>query len=62
MDQQRQGRIPWVAVFSGCVALIVFLLALNQGLGQAVLMGAVAFAVVFVPIGLLALALERWHR
>ena len=59
---QRQDSTPWVAIFSGCVALLVLLLALHQGLGQAALMGAVAFVVVFVPVGLLALAPERWRR
>ena len=58
---QQERPIPWVALFSGPVAVIVFVLALGEGLGQAVLMGVVAFVVVFVPLGLAALALETWR-
>lgn len=51
-----------MTIFSGCVAVTVFLLALDHGLVEAGFMAAVAFVAVFVPIGLLALFLERWHR
>ena len=61
MNKQDQGGPPWVAIFSGLVALIVFLLALDQGLAQAAVMGIAAFMIVFMPLGLLALALERWR-
>lgn len=62
MTQQQRRPVPWVALFSGGVALIVFLLAAGDGLGQAALMGVVAFFAVFVPLGLVALGLERWQR
>ena len=62
MSRQDQDRTPWVTIFSGCVAVTVFLLALDHGLVEAGFMAAVAFVAVFVPVGLLALFLERWHR
>lgn len=62
MAQQEHRNTPWVTILSATVTLLVFLLALSQGLGQAASMGAAAFVILFVPIGLLALALGQCSK